>query len=128
VFPGGTGDYTADTPGTIYYVCTAHVAASQMKGTITVSATTGTNDTHRDATPRLYPNPARDFITLMTDKNSAVEEIKLLDISGRALKILNKSDISGDHVRMDIANLNHGMYFIVVKTSEGIETEKFLKP
>lgn len=128
VFPSGTGDFTATTPGTIYYVCTVHVAADQMKGTITVNAVTGVNDTHKDKTPRVYPNPARDYITYLSDKNSKVEEIKILDLSGKAVKILPKSDISSEEVKMDITPLNRGMYFIVVRTSAGMETEKFLKP
>jgi plastocyanin len=128
VFASGSGDFTATTPGTIYFVCTVHVASDQMKGTITVNAVTGINDTHKDATPRVYPNPARDYVTFITDKNSTVEEIKILDLSGKAVKILPKSDISGEQVKMDIANLNRGMYFIVVRNADGIVTEKFLKP
>jgi plastocyanin len=127
VFSGGTGDFTATTPGTIYYVCTLHVAMYQMKGTITVNAVTALNDIHKDGTPRVYPNPASNYITLLPDKNSVIEEIKLLDFSGKAVKIVNKADASGDRVRLDIASLNSGMYFVVVKTSDGIETEKFLK-
>jgi plastocyanin len=128
VFASGTGDYTASAPGTIYYVCTAHVAAFQMKGTITVNMVTAINDTHKNGNPKVYPNPARDYITILTDKSSTVEEIKLLDLSGRAVRVLHKPDISGDHVSLDIATLTHGMYFVVIRSSDGIETEKFLKP
>jgi hypothetical protein len=128
VFGTGTGDYTASTAGTIYYVCTAHVVSSQMKGTIVVNTVTGINDLQKDYRPKVYPNPASEYITLKTDRNMAIEEIKILDLSGKEVLILSKTDNSSDQVSLNIANLKKGIYFIRIKTIDGIETEKFLKP
>lgn len=128
VFSSGSGDYTANTVGTIYYVCAAHVASSQMKGTIVVNAVTGIYDSHKDDVPKIFPNPARDFITLRTDKSSSIEEIRILDLSGKAVKVIPKPEMSDDQISMNIASLKKGIYFITVKTMKGIETEKFLKP
>jgi plastocyanin len=128
VFSTGSGDYTATSPGTIYYVCTIHVSASQMKGSILVNAVTGINDIHTEVIPKLYPNPANDKITLRADKYSSIEEIRISDLSGKSVKVLSKPTISDDQVNMDIADLKKGIYFISVKTVNGIETEKLLKP
>lgn len=126
-FPTGSGDYTTTTPGVIYYVCTNHVATDGMKGTITVSAVTGINDVHKNDGGNLYPNPATDFINYQAKSNSPVQEIRIIDITGKAVKIIQKSDISDNRVRIDIGNLNKGLYFIRVKTGGGIESGKFLK-
>ena len=127
VFPSGSGDYTATTPGTIYYVCTIHVASDGMKGTITVSAVTGINDIQNNAGGSLYPNPASDFITFKTKASSTVHEIRIIDITGKTVKILQKPEISDYQVRIDIANLNKGIYFILVKSDNGLESAKFMK-
>jgi hypothetical protein len=128
VFPTGSGDYTAASPGTIYYVCTIHVNAFQMKGSIQVNAVTDINDIQIEYLPKIYPNPANNNITLRTGKYSAIEEIRISDLSGKSVKVLTKPAVSDDLVSMDIADLKKGIYFISIKTVDGIETEKFLKP
>jgi plastocyanin len=127
VFPSGSGNFTATTPGTIYYVCTIHVASDEMKGTITVSAVTGINDIHNNTGAKLYPNPASDFITFKSKASSAVHEIRIVDITGKTVKILQKPEISDYQVRIEIASLNKGIYFILVKSDDGIEFAKFMK-
>jgi len=127
LFPNGSGDYTANTPGTIYYVCTIHVASDGMKGTITVNVVTGINDIHYSGAGKLYPNPATDYITYQIKGTSVVHEIKIVDITGKTVKILQKPEVSDYQVIIDIANLNKGIYFILVKSDDGIESGKFLK-
>jgi plastocyanin len=126
-FPSGSGDYTATTPGTIYYVCTQHVASDGMKGTITVNAITAINDIQKNSGGKIFPNPAKDFITYQTKGNSTINEIRILDISGKTLKIIQKPEISDDQIKIDIGNLNQGIYFILVRSENGIESAKFLK-
>jgi plastocyanin len=126
-FPTGSGDYTTTTPGTIYYVCTQHVAEHGMKGTIVVNSITGINDIRKDARVKVFPNPAKDFITYQTIGNSTINEIRILDISGKTVKIIQKPEISDDQIKIDIGNLNQGIYFILVKSENGIESAKFLK-
>jgi plastocyanin len=125
--PTGSGDYTAATPGTIYYVCTEHVASDGMKGTIIVNAITGIIDINRNSDAKLYPNPATSFITYRTSMTSSVNEIRILDITGRTVKILHKPEVSDSQIRIDIEKLNKGIYFILVKSEDGIESGKFLK-
>lgn len=126
-FPAGSGNYTTTTPGVIYYVCINHVVTDGMKGTITVSAVTGINDVHKSNGGNIYPNPAADFINYQAKSSSPVKEIRIIDFTGKAVKIIRKPDNSDDHVRIDIGNLNKGLYFIQVKSDSGIESGKFLK-
>jgi plastocyanin len=62
LFSSGSGDYTATTPGVVYYVCTQHVVLHGMKGSITVSALTAINDFHNKKGTNIFPDPATNFI------------------------------------------------------------------
>ncbi len=98
-----------------------------MKGTIVVNAITGLNDIKQENEGKVFPNPARDFITYQTVNSSTVHEIRILDITGKAIKVLQNPDISNDQVTIDIGNLNKGIYFLLVKSENGIVSKKFLK-
>lgn len=125
-FPSGSGDYTTTAPGVIYYVCTVHVSLG-MKGTITVNAVTGINDAKITGAGKIYPNPATDFLTCALNRYSMVNEIRIVNISGNTVKIIYKPEVSGDKVKIDIADLVNGMYFVLVKTDNEIISAKFLK-
>jgi plastocyanin len=126
-FPSGSGDYTATTPGTIYYVCTTHVQLEGMKGTIIVNAVTGIKDIHKDSSVRLFPNPATDLLTYQSIGKSDIKEIRILDIMGKIVKIFQHPEISDNKVKIDVGELKKGIYFILVMSPDGIETAKFLK-
>jgi plastocyanin len=125
-FPSGSGNYTATTPGTIYYVCTVH-ADLGMKGTIVVNAITGINEIRKNSGGKVFPDPATDIITYQTRSNSSVNEIRIFDITGKAVIIIQKPAISDNQVRIHIDKLNKGIYFILVRSENGIESGKFLK-
>lgn len=125
-FPSGSGDYTTTTPGTIYYVCTVH-ASLGMKGTIVVNAITGVNDIQKNSGGKVFPNPATVFITYRTKETSNIHEVRILDFTGKTIKILQNPSVTDDQVKIEIGNLNRGLYFIIVRSDDGIESVKFLK-
>lgn len=126
-FPSGSGDYTATTPGIIYYVCTQHVATDGMKGTIVVNAITAINDIQNNSGGMVFPNPATNYITYQFKGKSSVNEIRIIDFTGKTVKIFQKPDVSEYQIKIDIGNLDRGIYFIIVKSEDGIESGKFLK-
>ena len=83
---------------------------------------TGTAE-HHDISFSLYPNPAKERITL--------------DISGYDLELLRITDLSGktliekrnlkNSISVDIKALNSGMYLLSVQTDNRIITKKFIK-
>jgi len=125
-FSDGTGDYQANIPGTIYYVCTFHVNFG-MKGTINVLDVTGIEDFQDSFDNNLYPVPAKIFITYFTKSISPIEEIRILDIAGRNMMTLPKPPILDGQVTIDIEHLRTGAYFIIVKSADRIISLKFLK-
>lgn len=126
-FPLGSGDYTTISPGIIYYVCTQHVVLDGMKGTIVVNAITAINDIQNNSRGIVFPNPATNYITYQSKMTSAVNEIRIIDFTGKTVKILRKPDVSDYQIKIDIGNLDKGIYFIIVKSEDGTESGRFLK-
>jgi plastocyanin len=126
LFASGSGAYTTTTVGTIYYVCTVHVSFG-MKGTIIVNAVTGINDIHKLNGGVVYPNPSTDFITYSCKGNYNIQEVRIMDITGKTVKILQNPETRAYQVKIDISSLDKGMYFILVKSAGGFESGKFLK-
>jgi plastocyanin len=125
-FPSGTGDYTAGAPGTYYYVCSDHIGLG-MKGTIIVNGVNGINDSKLKNEIKVFPNPSRDFIIFESSSNLIVQEIRILDITGKAVRILHEPEFSNEQVRINIENLSNGLYFILVKSDEGVVSGKLIK-
>lgn len=125
-FPSGTGDYVANIPGTYYFVCSPH-AVIGMKGTIVVNIVTGIEDIQEKKLEKVFPNPARDYIIYQTNRNLSIQEIRILDIIGKVVLVVQKPELSNGQVKINIENLNKGMYFILVKSEDGTVSKKFLK-
>ena len=73
---------------------------------------------------RIYPNPAGDVLFLATEMN--VEEIAIYDIYGRMTTVygLQTTDFVN---RIEIADLETGIYFINIKTDKGNIVRRFIK-
>lgn len=69
----------------------------------------------------VFPNPAaEDFITIQTDKE--ITRIELLNIVGQ--RILSYGPESLKSVRLDISNLNAGIYLIKISFSDSTNDTK----
>lgn len=124
-FPAGVGDYTAGTAGTHYFVCTAHVSLG-MKGRIVVSLQTDIDDTEVKI-DKIYPNPAEKYIIYQSSKELLIKEIRILDIIGNTVKIITKPEFTDGEIRIDVEDLNKGIYIIRVKSDKESVTKKFMK-
>jgi Secretion system C-terminal sorting domain len=67
----------------------------------------------KDASVKLYPNPAKNVVTISAE--SAILNIQLFDVQGRLLEAL------------DIASRANGIYFIKIATDKGMKVEKLVK-
>jgi hypothetical protein len=70
---------------------------------------------------KLYPNPAKDFVTLNSELN--ISAIRIFDLSGKMLyqQILNEKTYT-----LDISKLHLGLYFIVSEVGGRIFANKLL--
>ena len=68
----------------------------------------------------LFPNPAREYVTI--NNAETIENVTLYDVNGRTIKIIN-----GVAKKIEISDLQSGIYFIKIKTKTAFETMKFMK-
>ncbi|QNJ98452.1 DUF1028 domain-containing protein [Constantimarinum furrinae] len=76
---------------------------------------------------KLFPNPVSDLLTLSVNDGLIIKNIEILDANGKILLNLSKMDKAETRFKIPVASLSNGIYFIKVKTSEGITTLKFVK-
>ena len=65
----------------------------------------------------VYPNPSKDFVNIETTENRL--SVNIYNTQGKIV-------LSSTEKRIDISNLPSSIYFIEVKTSQGIYKEKLL--
>ena len=69
----------------------------------------------------IYPNPVSDRLFIKTEMS--VEEVVVYDAFGRQQTTVNGQQSS----YIDVAKLNSGVYFVVIKTNEGTVVKRFVK-
>lgn len=67
----------------------------------------------------VYPNPAVDFITVQS--KSPVNKVEIFDASGRKMS----AELNRD--KIDVRNLNPGVYIIHIETKGNLFSKKFIK-
>lgn len=89
--------------------------------------TTGASFTKPVAGFSLFPNPARDRITLRSDKDAWLPgtRLTLLDELGRILRELPVS--VGEAMTIDISDLHAGLYYIRVQDQYGSRQQAFIR-
>ncbi len=87
------------------------------------------NETRNDLKIRVYPNPASDHILIKVDGDQFLGDMnyQILDITGRVVKsgVRNVNGVH-DSFRLDVQDLNHGTYSMVMKTKTGFNTTRFV--
>lgn len=127
-----TFTFTAVSTGTVYYVCTNHVALSGMKGMVVVNPT-GINENASDflKSYNLFPNPASSNVKVSFGLNeSSTVNIKLFNIAGQEVKtfVSELNLVTGNYeysfeLPQSIAS---GNYFIEVSSGNRKSTKKLL--
>lgn len=68
----------------------------------------------------IYPNPAKDVVNFKT--NEKISEVKLFDQLGRLI-----STIAIDKNKINVKNLETGVYYLIIKTEKNTYTKKLIK-
>ncbi len=87
------------------------------------------HETRHDLKIRVYPNPANDRILIKVDGEQFLGEMNynVVDITGRTVKSGTRSvEGTNDSFSLDVNDLNHGTYSIVMKTKLGFNTTRFV--
>jgi hypothetical protein len=73
----------------------------------------------------LYPNPAKENVTISMDKIQAnISEINLFDITGKVL--VSKSNVNAHEFVLNTENLTKGIYLVNIKLVNGASATKRL--
>ena len=72
----------------------------------------------------IYPNPVKDELFIETEMN--VEEVAIYDVYGRQAMSQQVNETASQQV-VNVADLNSGIYFVKVVTSEGEIVKRFVK-
>lgn len=75
-----------------------------------------------DTGPSVYPNPARDFVTIVTDQSEGNYLVKLVDDVGQTRQVQELRAVDGQ-VTLPLIDQHAGIYHIIVLSSQGL-TEK----
>lgn len=79
----------------------------------------------------VFPNPFEEHITFqITNLNTPIEQIRLVDLQGRMLEVISKNLITNPtNIELDFTHNNYssGMYFIEIQTAEKVFIKKVWK-
>jgi hypothetical protein len=89
--------------------------------TFSVDRTLGTADFFK-SNFTVYPNPSSDVISISNNNNITLNFIEVSDINGRIIKNVDVNTTS-----FSVRELNAGVYFLKITTSNGVGTTKFVK-
>lgn len=80
------------------------------------------------AAMKMFPNPTADVLNVQVDlvETSNVQYI-MTDASGRVVRMATHKNVQSEVVSFDVQNLAAGVYFMSIKTSKGVSTQRFVK-
>jgi Secretion system C-terminal sorting domain len=89
---------------------------------VTTYAILNNPDFTKDASVKVYPNPATNVVHIAAD--SAIQTLQLFDVQGRLLEALTVNDVTAT---LEFASRATGIYFIKIATEKGVTVEKLIK-
>jgi hypothetical protein len=69
----------------------------------------------------IYPNPTSNVLNISNSNNTEINNISISDLNGRVIKNVNGV------TSINVSDLNAGVYFVTIETTEGKSTKKFIK-
>ncbi len=77
---------------------------------------------------KLFPNPSSDVINLVLDSKLDKDfELKIIDLSGRVVISKQEKAVAGtSSIRINVSELNSGLYQIQLKSKDSIQTVKMV--
>lgn len=109
--------YTEDYGGNLVYVC------DYIYDYDTLNYTGVSNQSLAATDLRLYPNPASDLVTVISN-NAIISNVDVIDNTGKV--VLSKSHLNKEKVNLDLTILKSGIYYVRLATSKGMLTERLI--
>ena len=118
--------FTNLTPLTTYQI---QVQAVCDEGNVSewspaIEVTTTNLNSYLENNVTLYPNPAKEFVDVRVDGDVNVIDMEVYDVYG---KLINTVNVIDNMTRINVSGMANGMYFVRVKTEQGMVTKRFVK-
>ena len=92
---------------------------------INISGTVSINEYNSSQEFSMFPNPAKDDLTISLKENTANARLRISNVIGENLYEQNISNQR--NLNFDVSKLPQGVYFVTVENSLGRTTKKFIK-
>lgn len=73
----------------------------------------------------VYPNPSNDILNIDNTANALMQDISITDMNGRTVKTIKLNGESS--AKVNVSNLNTGIYMMSIKSDKGTVTKKIIK-
>jgi hypothetical protein len=87
---------------------------------VKVNSCNGINEAANEVLFHIYPNPARNILTIATAENTQVAVINGIG------QVVKEIMVSGDHVTLDVSDLAAGVYFVTAKNQRLQTSQKLI--
>lgn len=122
-------NFTAPSTGTFYFAfhntSPANAAGTHalLVDNFVVTQTLKSNE-YLSSKLNVYPNPARNVITISNDINAVISTIEMTDLNGRVVKTKDFNAATG---QISVSDLSTGVYMMKIKTDQGFAVKKVVK-
>lgn len=111
-----TYTFVFNTLGNYTYMCDVH--GISMSGTITVQTPVQITEVDAQKNIKIFPNPATDCFII--DANQSIITVSIYDITGKLVKKSYQS------TKIDVVDLQKGIYILDIETVDGNMVEKII--
>jgi len=88
------------------------------------ATTVGVHEFNKSSDFKLYPNPAQEQVAFSL--NQKPQEVYLTDLLGKRIEVIY-NETSSNLYLISLKNVTKGVYFISVKTADGLINTKLIK-
>ena len=95
---------------------------------LTVESVLGTQEVGIDiSSVALYPNPAKDVVTLHNPQSVVVEQAVIYDLNGKLVRTFDLRGQGTQNYTLDVSTLQMATYLVVIQTEKGTVTKQLIK-
>ena len=91
----------------------------------TVTTDAGINSSEIRKALKIYPNPTTGEFFIKAEPNSKIKTISVYNALGKL--VLEKNSLTPECCQFNLSHFSKGLYFMVLKTDQGLITERFIK-
>lgn len=123
-----TYEWSTGETGSHIVVCpteTTQVSVTGYRGGCSSTASVGllgVEQSNHQKDVRLYPNPVETRVNIVANN---IRSVELLNLMG--MPIMQRKQVGGDSVSMDVHHLPSGIYFVKVETDCGVVVKKLIR-